>query len=79
MSDITRSPCGTKFVIYVDDTSALISDNNLCSLEERDGSVLSDLKTWLTNNRLILNGSKTKFIVSFLSDASSVPSVPSCE
>lgn len=51
INDIRRRSCATRLVIYADDTSVFPSDNNLCSLAERTGNILSHHKTWLTVNR----------------------------
>ena len=48
INEIARNSCLTKFVIYADDTSAM---------------VLSDLRYWLTVNSLTLNETRTKLSV----------------
>ena len=50
---------------YIDDTSILNSAKTLISLESQMGSCLDYLAGWAHDNDLMINHSKTKFLIFF--------------
>lgn len=62
VNDISKST-NAKILSFADDTSLVISDENLPSLYAKANIAMSDLYNWFCSNRLSLNPSKTKYIV----------------
>jgi hypothetical protein len=51
-----------KLLLYADDTSVLISGNNLHEIQAKSRIVLNTLNHWFTSNGLSLNLKKTKVL-----------------
>ena len=52
-----------KFILFSDDTSLLCESDTLPSLETILNNELKSVATWITNNKLSLNISKSNFIL----------------
>ena len=49
--------------LYANDTTKLISDNNIEHLYNKAFTILSFFSPWFSANKLALNGSKTNFMI----------------
>jgi hypothetical protein len=49
-------------VLFADDTSVLITENNPLLLNEKIQNVRKQLEKWFLKNRLIINAEKSKVI-----------------
>lgn len=63
INDIVNASTKLRFVMYADDTTLLLKDNNIDSLHTNLLSELDNVKLWLRSNKLKLNISKTNYIL----------------
>lgn len=63
VNDIAEIVSDTCIVLYADDTSLFVSDNDLDDLLQRSRSILSKLSSWSRDNALTINSSKSKAIL----------------
>ena len=63
INDIINSSTRLKFLIYADDTTLLLKDKNIVSLHANLNLELDQIKTWVQSNKLILNITKTNYIL----------------
>lgn len=63
VNDIAEIVSDTSIVLYADDTSLFVSDNDLDDLLQRSRSILSKLSSWSRDNALTINSSKSKAIL----------------
>ena len=63
INDICNSSNILKFYIFADDTNLLHADNNLKNLEKTFNKELANVSSWLIANKLILNISKSNFVI----------------
>lgn len=62
INDIVNVSTNLEFVIYADDTTLLVKDENLDSLHSNLISELNNIKLWVKANKLNINNSKTNYI-----------------
>jgi len=53
---------GTKILLYVDDTSIIVTSPNLENLETKIYKIFGDISNWFKVNQLILNYNKTHYL-----------------
>ena len=63
MNDIYNATSSFQFILFADDTSVFMSDNNLYNLCTRFNYELDKLSKWLSVNKLVLNTKKTNYMV----------------
>ena len=63
INDIVNSSSKLSFLIYADDTTLLIHDKSIDSLYSNLTTELNKVKSWIRSNKLILNISKTSFML----------------
>ena len=63
INDICNSSQLLQFILFADDTSVFISNNNIITLVKTFNEELIKLNNWLVNNRLVLNNKKTQYLL----------------
>lgn len=63
VNDIVNASSKLNFVVYADDTTLLLKDKNLNSLHTNLIAELKKIWVWITFNKLLLNISKTNYIL----------------
>ena len=63
INNISLSTTNAHILSYADDTTLLITGENINSLYLKDNDVLKELETWLKSNKLVLNAQKSKYII----------------
>lgn len=63
INDITISIKNSFLTLFADDTSAIIASNNIQSLSKDANTCIREMTTWCQKNGLILNSSKTNFML----------------
>ena len=63
INDLPNISTKLKFFLFADDTNIFFDHNNLNMLEKIVNQELKKLSLWVNANRLILNVSKTNFVV----------------
>jgi len=53
---------GTKIILYVDDTSIIVTSPNLENFETKIDRIFGDVNNWFKVNQLILNYNKTNYL-----------------
>jgi len=53
---------GTKILLYVDDTSIIVTSSNLENCEAKIDNISGDINKWLKVNQLTLNYNKTNYL-----------------
>jgi hypothetical protein len=56
------APTATKILLYVDDTSIIITTLNLENYEEQINKIFRDINYWFKLNQLVLNYNKTHYL-----------------
>jgi hypothetical protein len=72
INDLPRVIQNAEVVLFADDTSILITENNTLLLSEKIKNVGKQLENWFYENRLIINTEKSKVI--FFRRSRSIPS-----
>jgi hypothetical protein len=52
----------SEVILFADDTSVLVTDNNYGNFKQKAGLVLSCINKWFQANRLVLNIEKKNFV-----------------
>ena len=63
INDICNSSDYFKFIMYADDTSLLVSSNNIVEMLSHSNVELRNVMNWFASNELIVNQGKTKFMI----------------
>jgi hypothetical protein len=66
---------GSKIVLFADDTNILVSDENINNLQYKLNNVMTELQTWFTLNKLVVNIEKT-LAMSFHTTQNKKPLLP---
>jgi len=53
---------GTKILLYVDDTSIIVTSPNVENVETKIDNIFGDINNWFKVNQLILNYNKTYYL-----------------
>jgi len=53
---------GTKIILYVDDTSIIVTSSNLENFEAKIDNIFGDINNWFKVNQLTLNYNKTNYL-----------------
>ena len=53
---------GTKILLYVDDTSIIVTSQNLEKFETKIDNIFGDINNWFKANKLILNYNRTNYL-----------------
>jgi len=53
---------GTKILLYVDDTSIIVTSLNVETLQEQSDKIFQDVNNWFKINQLALNCNKTQYL-----------------
>jgi hypothetical protein len=72
INDLPRVIQNAEVVLFADDTSILITENNPLLLSEKVQTVRKQLENWFYDNRLLINTEKSKVILFQVLDLSSV-------
>ena len=62
-ADLSTSVPECKIVAYADDAAVLVSEKNQTNLKQKIETCLQKIQRWYTNNGLMINPSKTEFMV----------------
>ena len=63
MNDICASSQKLEYILYADDTSVFLSDNNIDNLILDSNDELLKINSWLISNKLIVNTRKTHYMI----------------
>jgi hypothetical protein len=64
INDLPSNVHGTKLVLFADDISELITDNDVGVLQSKIDRVITELESWFNRNNLVINVGKTVVISS---------------
>jgi len=53
---------GTKILLYVDDTSIIVTSSNLENFETKIDNIFGDINNWFKVNQLTLKYNKTNYL-----------------
>ena len=63
INDLPNNIPDAELILYADDTSAIIKDKCMTTFQEKTNKTMQQLKTWFKYNGLILNETKTHFVL----------------
>lgn len=63
INDIIYCSDKSKFILFVDNTSEIFQDRDIINLQNNVNEELVKLSNWIKSNKLILNHSKTHYMI----------------
>ena len=63
MNDICQTSNKLELILFADDTSVCLSDDNIDSLISDFNAELTKINSWLISNKLVLNTNKTSYMI----------------
>ena len=76
VNDVNKCNTNTTYTKFADDTTVLTSGNTLEEAVTKMNQTLSDIDTWFKRNKLGLNPSKTRYMISVSYTHLTLPTTP---